>query len=117
MPETAIKAQTSMRAEKSVRGNFVWTSAGNAVYAASQWGMVSVLAKLGTPELVGQYALGVAVTTPILMLAQLNLRSVIATDVRREHQFRDYRDLRAASLLLALAAIAALSFTGHRGAE
>jgi O-antigen/teichoic acid export membrane protein len=101
----------------SIGGNFVWTSAGNAVYAACQWGMVSALARLGTPEIVGHYALGVSVTAPLLMLAQLNLRSVIATDVRGEHSFRDYRNVRLASLLLAMAVIVVMAIAGYRGAE
>lgn len=117
MAESTKTAESGITAEKSVRGNFIWTSAGNAVYAASQWGMVSVLAKLGSPELVGQYALGVAVTTPVLMLAQSNLRSVIATDVTHEHRFRDYRNLRILSLFVALFAIVILSVAGHKGAE
>src|SRR5487761_2005637 len=96
---------TSTKTTVSMRGNFAWMTIGNAVYAASQWGMVSVLARLGSPEIVGQYALGVAVSTPILMLAQLNLRSVIATDVKREHSFADYRGVRLISLSLALLGI------------
>ena len=99
----------------SVGGNFAWTSAGNAVYAACQWGIVSVLAKLGSAELVGQYALGVAVATPVMALAQLNLRSVLATDVDQRHDFRDYRDLRAASLVVAMLIVTVLALTGHRG--
>src|SRR5580698_3381745 len=97
----------------SMRGNFAWMTAGNAVNAACQWGMVSVLARLGSPELVGQYALGVAVSTPILMLAQLNLRTVLATDVAGEHHFLDYRDVRVLSLLLALLGIVAAGCLEH----
>jgi O-antigen/teichoic acid export membrane protein len=93
----------------SMGGNFAWMTLGNAVYAACQWGMVSVLARLGSPEIVGQYALGVAVSTPILMLAQLNLRTVLATDVAAEHHFLDYRDVRVVTILLALLGIAAAS--------
>jgi O-antigen/teichoic acid export membrane protein len=97
----------------SVGGNFAWMTVGNAVYAACQWGMVSVLAHLGSPEIVGQYALGVAVSTPLLMLAQLNLRTVIATDVTGEHHFLDYRDVRVAALFLALLGIAVLACFEH----
>lgn len=90
----------------SLRVNFAWTSVGHASYAACQWAMVSVLAKLGSPELVGQYALGIAATAPILMLAQMNLRSVLATDPAFGARFGDYRDLRLGMLLLALIGIA-----------
>ena len=91
---------------RSVRGNFLWISVGNAVFAACQWATVSVLAKLGNAEMVGVYALGVAIATPPLMLAQLNLRSVLATDVKQQHTFRDYRDLRFTSLIVTLLLLA-----------
>lgn len=95
---------------KLMRGNFAWMTVGYAVYAACQWAMVSVLARLASPEVVGQYALGIAVGTPILMLAQLNLRTVLVTDVSGEHDFLDYRDLRVISLGLAWIGIVALAF-------
>ncbi|HLH40255.1 MAG TPA: oligosaccharide flippase family protein [Bryobacteraceae bacterium] len=88
----------------SIRGNFGWTAAGNAVNAACQWGTISVLAKLASSDLVGQYALAVAIATPVFMLAQLNLRSVLATDVTGSHAFRDYRRLRFLSILAGFAA-------------
>ncbi|MGI8856402.1 MAG: hypothetical protein ACR2JW_11675, partial [Thermomicrobiales bacterium] len=53
---------------RSLRANFSWTFVGNVVYAACQWGMLVVLAKLGSPEVVGQFALGLAITAPVIML-------------------------------------------------
>lgn len=50
----------------SIRRNFGWTAAGNAINAACQWGTISALAKLSSAEVVGEYALAMAVTTPIL---------------------------------------------------
>src|ERR1700730_18006925 len=78
----------------SLQQNFAWTTIGNVVYSACQWAIVCLLAKLGSPEMVGQYALGLAVTTPVLMLGQLNLRAVLATDVGERHTVRDYCGLR-----------------------
>lgn len=99
----------------SLRLNFAWTSAGTIVYSALQWAALSVLAKLGSPEIVGQYALGIAVTTPILMLAQINLRAVVATDVRNENPFQDYLSLRILTTVAALAVIATLiPLSGYR---
>ena len=94
-----------------LRVNFAWTSVGHATYAACQWAMVSALAKLGSVELVGQYALGLAATAPVLMLAQLNLRSVLATDPEFEGRFDDYRDLRVLTLAVAGAVIAGIAFS------
>jgi len=87
---------------RSIRSNFAWTLAGYAVYAGCQWGMLVALAKLGTAAMVGQFALGLAATAPLLMFANLQLRSVLATDARGEYAFPDYLGLRLSSTFLAL---------------
>ena len=99
----------------SLRKNFAWTLAGNVVYAGCQWGMLIVLAKLGSPEMVGQFALGLAVTGPVFMFANLQLRAVQATDARREYEFRDYIGLRLLTTALAFLVIAGIAgFCGYR---
>lgn len=60
------------------------------MYTACQWGMLSVLSKLGTPQVVGQFALALAITTPIVFFFNLQLRIVQATDARSEYAFSDY---------------------------
>jgi O-antigen/teichoic acid export membrane protein len=52
--------------------------------------MLVVLAKLGTPQLVGEFALALAITAPIVLGAGLSLRSVQATDAASEYPFGDY---------------------------
>ena len=95
--------------------NFTWTFSGNVVYSGSQWGMLMVLAKLGSPEMVGQFALGLAVTTPIIMFANLQLRGVQATDARREYRFGHYLALRLLTTALALLVITGIVFgIGYR---
>jgi O-antigen/teichoic acid export membrane protein len=96
----------------SLRTNFAWTFAGNAVYAACQWGMLVALAKLGSPELVGAFALGLAVTAPIVQFANLKLRSIQATDARHEYGFRDYLSVRLATSAVAFAVVIAAAFAG-----
>jgi O-antigen/teichoic acid export membrane protein len=99
----------------SLRQNFSWTLVGNIVYAACQWGMLVVLAKTGSPVMVGQFALGLAVTAPIILFANLQLRAVQATDARHEYLFDDYLGLRLATTVMALAAIAGVViFSGYR---
>jgi O-antigen/teichoic acid export membrane protein len=93
----------------ALRYNFAWTFTGNAIYAGAQWGTLVALAKLGTPEIVGQYALGLAVTAPVFMLANLQLRDVQATDVRGEYEFADYMGLRIVGVLLALVIVAVVA--------
>src|SRR3954469_7592651 len=97
----SVRATVAGRHALSLRSNFSWTFAGNVVYAGCQWGMLMVLAKLGSPERVGQFALGLAVTAPILMFSNLQLRAIQATDARREYRFGHYLALRLATTALA----------------
>ncbi len=96
----------------SLRRNFAWTFAGNILYAASQWGVLIVLSKLGTPVMVGQFALGLAVTAPIFMFANLQLRTLLATDRRHEFQFGEFLGLRLAACVIAMAIVLAIGTMG-----
>jgi O-antigen/teichoic acid export membrane protein len=65
--------------------------------------------------MVGQFALGLALCAPVMMLANLQLRSVQATDARNEHRFGDYLALRLATTALAFAAICLIAWlAGYR---
>ncbi len=97
----------------TLRQNFSWTFAGNMVYAAAQWGMLVVLAKLGSPEMVGQFTLGLAVTAPIILFGNLQLRQIQVTDVNQKYSFGDYLGLRLICIALSLLAIAVITFTAH----
>jgi len=108
-------AQTLPQDERSWRSNFAWALSGNVVYAACQWGMVVVLAKLGSSFMVGRFSLGLAISGPVLMFTNLQLRSVQATDARRRYSFGDYLGLRVMTTLTALAAIVSITFAqGYR---
>ena len=96
-----------------LRVSFSWTVAGNVVYAATQFGMLSVLAKLGSPSIVGQYALGLAVTAPVFMLTNLQLRGVQATDARNEYDFADYFTLRCLCTFVGLLLITVIVASSH----
>ena len=74
-------AVTARPVALSLRANFSWTFVGNVVYAGCQWAMLVVLAKLGTPEMVGQFALGLAISGPVIMLANTGYRRLGAVPV------------------------------------
>ncbi len=95
----------------TLRRNFSWTFIGNAVYAACQWGMLVVMAKLGSPEMLGQFTLALAITAPVMLLTNLHLRSVQATDARHQYVFGDYLGLRLISTGLALLMIAFITLS------
>ena len=111
MSSAALALPAVLGGNTSLRRDFAWTLAGNLVYAGCQWGMVMALAKLSTATAVGQFALGMAVTAPIFLFSNLNLRAILATDTSHEFPFRAYLRLRllttAAALGLALATVLA----------
>jgi len=96
----------------TLRANFSWTFVGNAINAASWFAMTIVLAKLGSPEDVGKFALGLATTAPIFMFATLRLRDVQATDAKQEYLFGDYFAMRLTTTVAALAIVAGIAFIG-----
>jgi O-antigen/teichoic acid export membrane protein len=99
----------------TLRQNFSWTFVGNIIYAASQWGILVVLAKLGSPEMVGQFTLGLAITAPIILFANLQLRQIQTTDVQQKYSFGDYFGLRLICAGLSMLIIVAISLTaGYR---
>ena len=92
----------------SLRRNFSWALLGNIIYAICQWGMLSVLARLGSPERVGQFALALAITAPVVLFANLKLRTVQATDINNEYAFGVYLALRLVTVSVALMVIAGI---------
>ena len=86
----------------SLRVNFSWTLAGNVFYAASQWAIVATIAKLGSPAMVGQFSLALAITAPVFMFTNLGLRGVQATDAKEDFDFWDYAFLRVATTIFGL---------------
>jgi O-antigen/teichoic acid export membrane protein len=79
-----------------------WTLAGNTIYAACQWGMLMVIAKLASADSVGVFALAFAMTAPVMMLSNLQLRAVQATDARDQFAFGHYLAMRIVTIAGAL---------------
>jgi O-antigen/teichoic acid export membrane protein len=99
----------------SMKRNVAWALAGNVVYAGCQWAMLVALAKLCSPEMVGQFALGVAVTSPVFLLTSLQLRAALATDVAGIFSLEEYLGLRLITTAAGLTAIAVVAVTaGYR---
>jgi O-antigen/teichoic acid export membrane protein len=90
------------RRGRSLRRSFSWTLFGNVVNAGSVWLVLVVLAKLGTPEMVGGFAYALAVTAPVILLVNLHLRPILATDASGHHPVASYFALRGVGTGLAL---------------
>ena len=106
---------SSLTELSSLQRNLLWTLTGDGTYAACQWAMLIVIAKLGTPVMVGQFALGLAITAPIMILAGMSLRAVQATDTRSEHVFGEYLALRLMTVTVAFVIVGSITLgTGYR---
>jgi O-antigen/teichoic acid export membrane protein len=126
MPKDSASTQTkpavdvrdgSTPKDAPLRRNFMWTAAGQAVYAVGQWVVIIVLAKIGGARSVGAFTLGVAIATPIVMFTNMQLRALQASDARSEFAFSDYVSLRIVTSAIALGlitlALILLSYPSH----
>jgi O-antigen/teichoic acid export membrane protein len=116
MEQAAAPIAGAAAAAPRFRTNFIWTLAANVLYAACQWMMLVAMAKFCAPAEVGVFALGLAVTAPVLMLANLQLRSVQATDARGSFRFNEYFVLRLMTTGLSLIFILLLAAMPSRSA-
>jgi O-antigen/teichoic acid export membrane protein len=107
--EDVHRAAMLDRLRPDLRLSFLWSFTGTSVYAACQWGMLVGLAKLGNVEMVGQFALALAITAPVFMFTNLHLRGMQATDARGMFRFRDYVRLRVLMTGFGLVVIAVLA--------
>ncbi|RKH58454.1 lipopolysaccharide biosynthesis protein, partial [Corallococcus llansteffanensis] len=94
---------------RSVGSNFAWTLSAGLGYALAQWGVMVVFARLGTMEELGEFALALAITAPVLLLARMQLRTLQATDARGEHGFEHYLGLMVLNVLVAVAVCCAIA--------
>jgi O-antigen/teichoic acid export membrane protein len=106
-PLAQLAGGPSEREERlSLGRNFAWTLGGNVFYAACQWGILIAIAKLGTPAMLGEFALGLAVSAPVFMFTTLQLRAVLATDTHDEYRLGHYLAVRILGTAIGLIAIA-----------
>jgi len=86
----------------SLRANICWASAGQTVYAVCQWGILVALAKMASTELVGYFAIALAITAPVYALFDFQLRHLLSTDMEDRYNFEEYFKLRLITTMLTL---------------
>ncbi|SLN64285.1 lipopolysaccharide biosynthesis protein [Roseisalinus antarcticus] len=103
--------------ERSLRRNVGFAVSGRAVFALTQFGIIAVLTRLGTPEDVGALALASALVTPLFFLTSMGMREVHTVDDLDRFTRADYVALRMlAGLLAVLMTLAILAtFYTHAG--
>ncbi len=99
------------------RAGVFWMTAGNVLYSVSQWAMLVIITKMSSPETVGQLILALAVTAPIVLFTNFQLRTIQAADALGGHEFGVYFSLRFVTASIAVAAIAVIAFSGHWSAS
>ena len=80
-------------------GNFAWSLSAGLVYAIAQWGVLVAFARLGTMEMLGEFALGLAITAPVMLLARMHLRMLLATDAKGGYGFEHYLGMMVLNVL------------------
>ncbi len=93
----------------SLGADFSWMFVGNAIYAGGQFVTLMLLAKLVRPEMVGQYALGLALVYPVMLFTNLQLRAVLISNSHQHAVFGHYLGLRLLTTSLALAIVFAIT--------
>jgi O-antigen/teichoic acid export membrane protein len=93
--------------------NISWTFFGNIIYSACQWAILSVIAKVGSSLMLGEFNLAFAITTPIFLFTSLQLRTVIATDQKNEYSFQEYFQLRFLLSTISLATVIVVAMFLH----
>jgi O-antigen/teichoic acid export membrane protein len=78
----------------SLTVSFIWTLAGSVSYAGSQFALIVLFAKWGTPAIVGQYAFALAVAYPLSLVANLQLRAIFVNDRQGRYSFDQFLGLR-----------------------
>ncbi|SDN32349.1 Membrane protein involved in the export of O-antigen and teichoic acid [Paenibacillus sp. yr247] len=87
---------------KPLKINFIWLFGGNMIYAFCQFLYITLITKLGSIEMVGVFSLGLAITAPVFMFSNLQLRIVQVSDSKNEFVFGDFLALRLVSMAFGL---------------
>ncbi|MGH1348684.1 MAG: lipopolysaccharide biosynthesis protein [Nannocystales bacterium] len=90
-----------------VASSLRWTLLGEVLFAAGQFGLMMVMARLGSDAALGRYALGLAIATPLFVLTSLHLRPTYVVTNEEELGFGHFWALR---LLGAPAAVVLAAF-------
>jgi len=84
----------------TLKRNFSWVFLGNIIFAFGQWAILSIMTKLVMVEEVGNFSYAIAITAPIVLFFEMQMRSVQVTDTKDEYNFNDYFGFRLTSSLI-----------------
>lgn len=83
-----------------------WLLGGNIIFALSQWLMLIFFSRMSDPMQLGYYSYALAVTAPIFLLSNLQLRPLLVADLNtsKSFSFSQYFSLRIITIVLAIVA-------------
>lgn len=100
-----------------IKSKLSWSLFGNIIYALSQWGVVTIIARFGTTEDIGIYSLALAITAPIVLFFNFQLSMVLVTDSKNEFDFNQYLGSRVINSAIAFIFIFLVSFIYYNNTE
>jgi O-antigen/teichoic acid export membrane protein len=92
--------------------NITWAFVGNSIYLGSQWMLLLLVGRLGSPEMLGQYAFGLSIVAPVVSVAQMQLTQIQVSDFKGEYTLADYVYLRIGLNLLTFFPVLVLACWG-----
>ena len=94
----------------SLKANVASMFSANLLYALSSWAQLSLVAKFLDGITLGNYTLAIAIVTPLYLLTNMQLRSLIVTDHQDKYNIREYYSFRFVSnvILFVVAAVIGL---------
>src|SRR5690349_3035489 len=102
------KIAPRLRSRLGREATFSFLSAG--VYSLNQWLLLKILFKSMGAEMAGWYAYSMAIITPITAFASFGLRSILATDAKKEYTGSEYFSFRFGSFVLSFVCVVAAYF-------
>lgn len=80
-----------------------WLLSGNILFAFSQWLMLIFFSRMSSAEQLGYYSYALAITAPIFLLTNLQLRPLLVADFNTENVFKfsQYFSLRLITTIIA----------------
>jgi O-antigen/teichoic acid export membrane protein len=116
MGKTTAVTEIDFQDKPSISVNLSWMLFGNFFYGFCQWGYLILFAKFTSPEAVGRFSLGLAVSAPVVMLLNMQARTILATDGTNNFRFAEFFSFRILTNIIAIAILSGIvAVSGYRG--
>jgi len=99
--------------QSSFKVNFSFTFISNIIYAICQWGILTSIVKIGAPEMVGVFALSIAIVQPIFAFTNLQLRGILCSDSKNLYTFGDYLSVRILGILISIMVVSLIAMYNY----